>query len=448
MEDGMIRELMVRGVAAAKARDIAEAQRYLERVLGLEPPLETRAEALLWLAEICPEAARKRDLVESVLAIEPAEPRARRMLAILKGELDPDQIVDPDRMPDRLPQGDERADARRFTCPNCGGRMVFSADGQALVCEYCASQEKLAKAQAAGLARPPDSDEQNFLVAMATAKGHLQPVQRKTFSCQGCGCTFILPPQQLTLTCPYCESTYVVDASSPETAELASPAQLIPFSVNETQAKEAIRAWLRSLRLRQPARVTGGVGLYLPAWTFDLGGTVSFHYEVKVQNEAWGARQVGRDTWETRRDEQLVYYDDLLIPATQRLPAACIPSLAQYDKKQLVEYDERYLSDWPAETYQIRLGDAALEARAQVFKAEQEKARGKLLGQQVRDVGFSSLGMIVESYKLVLLPAWLAHYTVEDKRYDLIVNGQTGQVLGSRPLVGVSGWIGKLVGNR
>ena len=446
MEDGMVRELMVRGVAAAKGRDFAEAQRYLERVLTLDPPLETQVEALIWLAEICPDPVQKRERVESALAIEPGEPRARRMLAILKGELDPGKIVDPDHLPLRqLPQGDERADAKRFTCPNCGGRMVFSADGQALVCEYCAAKEKLAAAQNDGASRPPDADEQSFLVAMATAKGHLQPVMRKTFSCQGCGCSFVLPPQQLTLTCPYCDSTYVVE--NKETAELAAPAQLIPFGVNESQAKEAIRTWLRSQRLKQPARVMGGVGLYLPAWTFDLGGTVDFHYEVKVRNDDWGSGPVGRDTWEARSDELLVYYDDLLVPATKRLPPACLPSLAQFDRKQFVAYDERYLSDWPAETYQVQLGDAALDARSQAFQAEQEKGRRKLFGQQVRDLVFSSLGIIVESYKLVLLPAWLAHYEVEGKRYDLIVNGQTAQVLGSHPPAGVSGWIGKLVGN-
>ena len=443
MEDDSTRDLLVRGVAAAKAREYAEARHYLEWLLNLDPPREQQVEALIWLAECSDDPVQKRSYIEDALVRDPSEPRARRALAILKGELDPAKIVDPDHINRPAPGGAELADARRFTCPTCGGRMVFAADGQSLVCEYCAGKERLAAAAASGLSRPPDGDEQNFLVAMATAKGHLTPVATKTFSCQGCAASFVLPPRQLTLTCPYCDSTYVVE--NQETAELAAPAQLIPFKVDEAGAKQAIRDWLRSLKLESAVRVTGGLAFYLPAWTFDLGGQIDFRYEVKVRQEGWGTGAVGRDQWEARSGEQILYYNDLLIPATRRLPAACTAELELYDKTGFVEYDSRYLANWPAETYQVELGDAALEARSQALKAEQERARGKLFGQQVRALAFSSTGMIVESYKLVLVPAWLAHYQAAGRRYDLIVNGQTGHVTGSRPMKGVSGFLSKLI---
>jgi DNA-directed RNA polymerase subunit RPC12/RpoP len=319
---------------------------------------------------------------------------------------------------------------------------VFSTDGQQLVCEYCASKERLAAASETGVSRPPNTDEQSFLVAMATSRGHLTPLATRTFSCQGCAARFVLPPQQLTLTCPYCDSTYVVE--NKETAELVAPVQVIPFAVNETQAKAAIRGWLQALKLETPVRVVGGLGLYLPAWSFDLGGQIRFRYEVKVQNDEWGRRAVGQERWEARTDEQLLYYNDLLVPATQRLPPPCDSMLDRYDKSGLVAYDPRYLADWPAETYQVELGDAALEARRLAFAAEQQRARHKLPFEQVRNLVFSSTGLIVESFKLVLVPAWLAHYELEGKRHDLIVNGQNGLVIGAQPSKGPAGWLNKL----
>jgi hypothetical protein len=58
-------------------------------------------------------------------------------------------------------------------------------------------------------------------------------------------------------------------------------------------------------------------------------------------------------------------------------------------------------------------------------------------------MAISSLGIVIEAYKLVLLPAWLACYTLQEKRYDVMVNGQTGHVTGARPSGGITGWLNR-----
>jgi DNA-directed RNA polymerase subunit RPC12/RpoP len=274
---------------------------------------------------------------------------------------------------------------------------------------------------------------------MATARGHSRPVLQQVFACQGCGATFILPPQQLTLTCPYCESAYVVKES--QARELVVPEGVIPFAVSEKSAQQALRDWLQKLQLAVPVQVADGRGLYLPAWTFDLGGQVNWRCMIKVGRDPL----TRKDKWEPRVDLELVYYNDMLIPASQRLPEACRAELAGYNLAGLVPYAESYLADWPAETYQVTVGDASLEARKQAYQKEQEKVRHKLYGDQVRDLSFSSLGILVESFKLVLLPAWLTHFTFEQKRYDVIVNGQTGRVSGSRPTGKIRGLFDKIM---
>jgi hypothetical protein len=39
-------------------------------------------------------------------------------------------------------------------------------------------------------------------------------------------------------------------------------------------------------------------------------------------------------------------------------------------------------------------------------------------------------GIIIESYKLLLLPVWTLHYRRGDNNHDLLINGQTGEVEG------------------
>jgi len=438
------RDLLVRGIAAFKAKEFGEARHYLEWLLHLDPPKDQRLDALMCLVEISHDPAEQHSLLEDALALDPADPRARRRLAILDGRLDPGQIVDPDHLVDAraLPAAAAvETGARRFTCPNCGGRMVFTPDGQSLVCEYCAGRERSAAGGTglhAGLNSPsnailedaaPGVPEEDFTVVMATARGHLAPARQHVFGCQGCGASFILPPQQLTFTCPYCESAYVMEDLR-QSRELMSPGGVIPFHVDEGRACQALEDWLNALQLKPSAVKTAAVhGLYLPAWSFDLGGQVSWRCQVKAGRDQW----TGQEIWETRNDLELVYFNDLLVSASRRLPEACRPGLAQFNLKELAPFDERFLADWPAETYEVTIGDASLDARQFAFHKEQERVKARLMLQQVRDLSFSSLGIIVESFKLVLVPAWLAYYTLDEKRYDVMINGQAGLVSGARP---------------
>jgi hypothetical protein len=153
-------------------------------------------------------------------------------------------------------------------------------------------------------------------------------------------------------------------------------------------------------------------------WTFDLGGQISWRCEVKV----------GRDRWEKQTGEQILYYNDLLVPASTHLSPAVSAALAGFDLAGLKPYDPSYLADWPAETYQVQVSQAALEARQQAYQREQERARSKMFFQEVRNLTFSSLGMIVEAFKLALFPLWLVRAETGGQRFEIVVNGQNGRV--------------------
>ena len=497
MFDDTDRDLLINGLAAAHAKEYDLARHYLEWYLRLEPPFDQRLEALMALAEISMDPAEQRRLLDEALAISPGEPRARRLLAVLNGKLDPSQIVDADRLAAAHPPAVEThdyasprphvetqdiasrsrqqtrvpaethpdqpigagdiaslppsapnpadAEARRFTCPNCGGRMVYTPDGEGLVCEYCAAHPAASAVethpdQPIGTGDVASRSGGDFTVAMATAKGHLAPVQQHVLACKGCGAVFILPPQQLSLTCPYCESNYVIE--EPETRELVAPGCVIPFKVDEKAAAQALRAWIDGLRLKTHVTVARGHGLYLPAWAFTIDGQVDWHCLVRAGRDQW----TGQEQWEQRDDLELLDSRDLLVPASPRLPEACRPALAGYHMPEAVPYSEEYLASWPAETYQVTVSDASLEARQQVFKAAQEKVHARLALEKVRNLGFSSLGIIIETYNLVLLPAWLASYTVQGapRPYDVLVNGQSAAVTGARPPTGLAGLLGKI----
>jgi len=417
--------ILVQGIAAAKAGDAKEARYFLEWALRGDLPLHDRLDALYWLSEVSAEPAEQRDYLEEILANDLGDARARRKLAILNGKINPDEIIDPDKLQRSKPSGGPQAtDAQRFTCPNCGGRMVYTPDGQSLICEYCAGRERLAQALPTG--KPVEEDD--FIVALATARGHLSPVAVQLLTCQGCGASFILPPEQLSISCPYCASSHVVQA---ETREVMRPDGLIPFKVSEKDARTALKAWFEEQAFEILPRVAIGRGLYLPAWTFTMGGQVTWSCLVQQQEE-----------WKPQSGQQVVHQENLLVLATDRLPKVLIPALYRFDLGELTPYDQRYLANWLAETYQIPLADASLTARKMALDSEREKISLNL-PQAIRDLNVRSANMIVESYRLILLPVWLTHYKLDESRYELLVNGQTGEVYGERPKKGLRKWLSK-----
>ncbi|MCI0395427.1 MAG: hypothetical protein L0332_33375 [Chloroflexi bacterium] len=431
-----VRYLLTRGVAAAKAGDTDEARFYLNWVLRTEASGQEEIEACFWLSEIAEEPIQKRRYLEDVLARNPLHADARRKLAILNGQLNPADVVDPERPARPAPQSPQPAASQRFTCPQCAARMVFTPDGQSLYCEHCGYQ------QAPGAA--PAENEQDFIIAMATAQGHQRPVVMQAFQCHNCTASFVLAPNTLSLTCPYCTATYAIEAT--QTRELVPPQGIIPFATTQEAAQKAIRAWLdkRKIGAFAPAH-----GIYLPAWLFDVGGESRWQgyqgYDTAPQS-GWGydgPTPIRRPV----SGSVPVLEHNVLVPAGRTLPKRLAGTLRHFDLAQVVAYDPRYLADWPAQTYEIAVGDASLVARRHVLDEIREWTRRMAAENGVSNVQVSSAGMQVESFQLVLLPVWIGHYTVDGRTYTVVANGQSGAVLGELPPGGLRGWLNRLLGD-
>ena len=430
------RELLVRGVAAAKtgqARDKEEARFYLEWVLRSDDATsDQKASAWLWLSQIEDDPKKKRDCLENVLGWDPANVPARRGLAILDGRLKPEDIIDPDKpiepfMPAVTPQPSA---VRRYACPKCGGHMAYRPDQHARVCEYCGNRLHEYQALQQGALIP----EQDFTTALATAKGQRWelPVER-TLKCESCGATFALPPLQVSGECPFCGSAHVVNAT---TAELIEPEGILPFQFDVAEAGKRIQQWLDDLKFRpgdlaDRAAVSEPRQVFLPFWTFDLGGTLNWNAQVEV---GYGEYK----TWSPRTGLYLVYHDDLLVPATSAIPKDVLNDLIDYDTKALVPFSAELLSDATAEIYQVPLVDASLVARQIALHTGQAHVQSNELARETyRDFSINASGLIIESYKLALFPVWITQYRYKKDSFLVAVNGQNGAVAGHTPRSGL-----------
>jgi len=444
MFDTYGKDLLRTGIIEAKAGNKSSARRYLDRAIYSLSDHDELAEAWYWMAQVVDEEKEKRNAIENCLAHDLQHARARKMLAILDGKLKEDEIINPDQLP-QPSEGVRAADADRFMCPKCGGRMAFSPDGSSLVCDYCTRH------QAMGFS-PKPAEEKDFLTAMATARGHGKPLNEQIFHCEGCGSEFLLPPAQISANCIYCNSPHVVNWENTE--NLLAPDGVLPHQFSKRQAVKHLVDWVEENRIKPEKRVEVPRGLYLPLWTFDIGGEIDYTGEV-YENEDEGnvITLIGGSSRQRRvkksvSDSYPVLVDDLPVPASRKLSAVFLRLIATFDLNSVKPYDPRFLADWPAEVYDIPMAEASLDARGQAYAKYKDELSFHLAPMKI--VHSSSAKMAVESFKLVLLPVWMTELLFDGREHLVLINGQNGVVASDLPgkkqkKGGIMDWLGDLL---
>jgi DNA-directed RNA polymerase subunit RPC12/RpoP len=436
MQRDYAESLLHTGIIEAKAGEKSTARRYLERAINTSGEHAVLSEAWYWLSKIADDPAEKRSALENCLSFDMRHARARRELAILDGKLDAREIINPDALP-AVSTELAQATADRFMCPQCGARMVFAPDGVSLICEHCMRSQVLPS--------QGEAKEQDFLIAMATARGHGKPVAMQVFHCQGCGAEFILPPDIISATCAYCDSPHVVSLES--SRELLQPEGIIPQAFDQKQAARLLVGWVEQNGIKPQGTVDLPRGVYLPIWTFDIGGAIAYRgdrYETDEGLRGSSQKVVHVD------DEYPVHINDLPVPASLKISSALASLLPAFELQATHPYDPRYLANWAAEVYDVPMADASLDARSRAYSQLKRRLPGDIAS--LFNLKTSSANLTIESFKLVLVPVWITEVTFDGKDSLVLINGQNGIVQSTipsqakpRPKNGLFDWLDDLL---
>jgi len=424
--------LLHSGIIEAKAGETATARRYLERAINTGGNHAMLSEAWYWMSKITNDPTEKRSALENCLSFDIRHARARRDLAVLDGKLDTSEIINPDKW--AAPSTDPaQATADRFMCPQCGAKMVFAPDGISLICEHCTRNQTLPS--------KGEAEEQDFLIAMATARGHSKPVAMQVFRCQGCGAEFILPPDIISINCAYCDSPHVVSLEA--SRELLQPEGVIPQAFDQEQAGRLLANWVEEYGIKPQGQVDPPRGVYLPIWTFDIGGSIGYRGD-RYETED-GFRQRAQRVIRAE-GEHPVHINDLPVPASRKIARSLARLLPSFDLSKIRPYDPRYLANWAAEVYDLPMADASLEARSFAYSQLKHKLPGEI--GSLFNLQTSSANLTVESFKLVLVPVWMIALSNNDKESLLLINGQNGVIQGdtlAKPKAGLFDWLEDLL---
>ena len=332
-------------------------------------------------------------------------------------------------------------DRQHWPCNACGADLRYEPGATELVCDHCGARQAIPDAPAS---------RQTALTEIDLARGlsddlpAAQMEEVRITPCPSCGAQVEFQGAKHATECPFCATPVAIGTGEERRIK---PQAVLPFVLNEGQARQAMTNWLGSLwfapnGLQEYARKGRAMnGLYVPYWTFDAatrshyaGARGDHYYETRsvTRNGKTQTEQVRRTRWSARSGWVARRFDDVLVLASQSLPRAYTDGLAPWDLSALQPFRADFLAGFTAEGYTVPLADGHGIAREVMAGVIRQDVRADIGGDEQRidhvDTEWSG-----ETFKHILLPIWMAAYKYNGKSYRFVVNGQTGRVQGERP---------------
>jgi hypothetical protein len=326
-------------------------------------------------------------------------------------------------------------------CAACGGEGEWDPSKQALVCVFCGTVSPVEVDPESGTVR--EIDLVRALREMPEDDRGWES-ERRSVRCQSCNAVSVFEPGQIGKSCDFCGATQLVDYG--ELKAPIRPESLLPFRIDDETAHRQARTWLRG-RWFAPGSLKKKAldalrGVYLPYWTFDAQAfcpwtaeSGTYYYTTQVVRDSKGktsTRQVRHTRWKPVRGVIEQFFDDLPVPGTRGVDRSLLARVGPFPTHELMPYESEYLAGYLVEHYQVVLFDAFEEAKERMGGELHKLCAREIPGDTHRNLAIQP-EFSRQTFKHILLPAWLASFRFRKKVYQVLINGCTGEVAGFYP---------------
>jgi Zn finger protein HypA/HybF involved in hydrogenase expression len=345
--------------------------------------------------------------------------------------------LDPDARPsDAGDPSPHVASAREeYHCPACGAEAHWNPGKGRLICPFCGTESPVTLQTRNGATVIVEHDLTAALRSIPdSARGW--KAEKTSVRCQSCQAISVFNPENIGRNCEFCGSSSLVPYE--QVKDAFRPESLLPLKIAEPQARVLIREWygrqwLAPNAFKKKALTDTVRAIYLPYWTFDAKVDARWTAEAGdyyyVQT---GKNRVRRIRWYPAAGEMSHVFDDELVCASMGVRPSMLRAVEPFPTNKLVPYDAGYLSGWTVERYQIDLIAAAEHSRQMMDAELRALCAAQVPGDTHRNLVVDATYRD-QTFKHILAPVWLLTYTYGAANYQVVVNGVTGRIAGTRP---------------
>ncbi len=310
---------------------------------------------------------------------------------------------------------------QRIACAQCGATVEYRPDDgeAALTCPSCGHRQPIAAGPA------PAKDDYAALLAASLADRAYD--QSSVLTCATCGAATTVPATVLAERCPFCAAPTV---TAPGDRRLR-PAAVLRFALDEDAARAAVVAWEQGLWF-MPGRLApvGGAwqlsAVYLPYWIFDWDVTVDYQ-------GSRGRRINDKTSWTACTGTLQIKLDGSTVFGSRGVGRAQGVELEPWASDRVVAYQDAYLQGVRAETSGLTVAQAGDLGHRLLERRVKDDIERDIGGDQ-QQIDTTTITYHAASVRLVLMPIWVTHAEHGGPRYRVLVNGESGEVVGERPV--------------
>lgn len=310
-------------------------------------------------------------------------------------------------------------------CKNCSHALVFDPARQKLVCSACGSTFFAEEVESESKAYREDLDAESINKINGTDDKNLMDCY--VYTCSECGGEIIVNGTEASTTCVYCGNPNVVFS---RIAKQKCPEFVLPFSVTKEKALQIARERV-SKGFFIPKEIKHFTvdccrGIYLPYWIINA----DFYDAVVIKGQV---RQGKNSVTKYFGRAGSMKLKNLPLDASRALSDETSSKLEPFVLKDLKPFDEDYLAGFYSNVSDVTYSD--------IRKAALSRAQEYFNNDAIKDVSASHKEVIssLPSIKIdndmvyAMLPAWFITFRYKGKHNTLLVNGETGKVVGALP---------------
>jgi hypothetical protein len=323
-------------------------------------------------------------------------------------------------------------------------------------CQACGTANANYQAAAEAQASTSVSGDLASVITAEVVSGDASPQRRsempaqRHIQCQTCGAQVTIDPDQRSYVCAFCDSTMVVDQPA---THRQPPEFVIGFAFSPEQAKEKFGKWLRDGNWFTPGDLVikssteQFKGVYLPFWSFSMLaqsvwqssiGMYWYRTETYTTTDSKGrtvtrTRQVRETEWFPLSGEHHHYYSGYLVSASKGLSQREADSIKPYQLPAARRYEPYFLAGWISEEYSIDRDQALVTCQEEFRTREMQNIAAFQPGDTHSSLQVGTEFSHINS-DLWFIPVYVLHYGYQGKTFRVLINGQTGKLVGKKPV--------------
>ena len=321
-----------------------------------------------------------------------------------------------------------------YKCPNCDAGLIFDAEKQKFVCEFCISsfsEDELNSTEAAERAEQSERDNAEFSSSV------------DEYFCPSCGAEVIADKSTVADTCYYCHNPIVL---SDKISGAMKPEKIVPFTLNKDSAIEEFHRFAKK-KIFVPkdyfatAQMEKMSGVYYPFWVTDADTEASMSAvgkEIRTWREG-DYRCTETTIYDVERAGR-IHFEDITTAAISTEDKAMLEGILPYPTDAYKDFSMPYLQGFVAKKRDLSRENITGEVRSRMGDYAEQLFRGTARQYDTLNVKSSSQNVLSSHWLYALMPVWILTYKKKgrteksDKTFVYAMNGNTGKLYGELPI--------------